>query len=77
MWSLPAAALAADKGLWRTLRKRVKGAKSSDGAPPTALTPWPQLLCTCYGAPMMIVRRRMLPSFAEPPTPELQVNPVT
>ena len=41
---------------------------------PTAPTPRPQLLCTCCGAPMVIVRRRILPSIAEPPRPELQVN---
>ena len=43
-------------------------------APPTPPTPRPQLLCTCCGSPMVIVRRRILPSIAEPPMPELQVN---
>ena len=43
-------------------------------APPTPPTPRPQLLCTCCGAPMVVVRRRILPSIAEPPMPELQVN---
>ena len=42
-------------------------------APPTLPAPRPQLLCTCCGAPMVIVRRRILPSvilpsIAEPPT---------
>ena len=37
-------------------------------APPTPPAPRPQLLCTCCGAPMVIVRRRILPSIAEPPT---------
>jgi hypothetical protein len=37
---------------------------------PAAATPRPQLLCTCCGAPMVIVRRRLLPSIAEPPTPK-------
>ena len=41
---------------------------------PTAFTLRPQLLCTCCGSPMVIVRRRILPSIAEPPMPELQVN---
>ena len=44
---------------------------------PTPPTPRPQLLCTCCGAPMVIVRRRILPSSAEPPTPEPEVNPGT
>jgi len=35
---------------------------------PTPATPRPQLLCTCCGSPMVIVRRRILPSIAEPPT---------
>ena len=43
-------------------------------APPTLPTPRPRLLCTCCGSPMGIVRRRILPSMAEPPMPELQVN---
>jgi hypothetical protein len=30
-------------------------------------TPRPQLLCRCCGAAMVIVRRRILPSFTEPP----------
>ena len=41
---------------------------------PTAFTLRPHLLCTCCGSPMLIVRRRILPSIAEPPMPELQVN---
>ena len=43
-------------------------------APPT---PRPQLLCTCCGAPMVIVRRRILPSIAQPPTTDHEVNPGT
>lgn len=43
-------------------------------APPTPPTPRPQLLCTCCGAPMVIVRRRILPSIAEPPSIGLEVN---
>ena len=46
-------------------------------APPTAPTPRPQLLCTCCGAPMVIVRRRILPSIAQPPTTDREVNPGT
>jgi Putative transposase/Transposase zinc-binding domain len=42
--------------------------------PATAPAPRPQLLCTCCGAPMVIVRRRMLPSMAEPPVIGLEVN---
>ena len=41
---------------------------------PTPPTPRPQLLCTCCGAPMVIVRRSMLPSMAEPPVIGLEVN---
>ena len=37
-------------------------------APLTPPAPRPQLLCTCCGSPMVIVRRRILPSIAEPPT---------
>jgi hypothetical protein len=50
--------------------------KLSPSAPAPA-TPRPQLLCTCCGAPMVIVRRRMLPSMAEPPAISLEVNPGT
>ena len=46
-------------------------------APPTPPTPRPQLLCTCCGAPMVIVRRRILPSIAQPPTTDREVNPGT
>ncbi len=42
--------------------------------PPTPPAPRPQLLCTCCGAPMLIVRRRILPSLAEPPKAHAQVN---
>ena len=42
--------------------------------PATAPTPRPQLLCTCCGSPMVIVRRRLLPSIAEPPASGLEVN---
>ena len=42
--------------------------------PATAPAPRPQLLCTCCGAPMVIVRRRILPSIAEPPAIGLDVN---
>ena len=42
--------------------------------PATAPAPRPQLLCTCCGAPMVIVRRRILPSIAEPPAIGLEVN---
>ena len=45
--------------------------------PATAPAPRPQLLCACCGSPMVIVRRRILPSIAEPPTPEPEVNPGT
>ena len=45
--------------------------------PPTPPTPRPQLLCTCCGAPMVIVRRRILPFIAEPPTTDHEVNPGT
>ena len=38
---------------------------SQPPTPATTLTPRPQLLCTCCGAPMVIVRRRILPSIAE------------
>ena len=38
---------------------------------PTAFTLRPHLLCTCCGSPMVIVRRRILLSIAEPPMPEL------
>ena len=44
--------------------------KPTPGAPTTpasASTPRPQLRCTCCGAPMVIVRRRILPSITEPP----------
>ena len=41
---------------------------------PTPPTPRPQLLCTCCGSPMVIVRRRILPSIAEPPMPKPEVN---
>jgi Putative transposase len=41
---------------------------------PTPPTPRPQLLCTCCGAPMVTVRRRILPSIAEPPAIGLEVN---
>lgn len=44
---------------------------------PTAPTPRPQMLCTCCGAAMVIVRRRILPSIAEPPMSGLAVNPRT
>ena len=37
-------------------------------APPTPPAPRPQLLCTCCGAPMVILRRRILPSIAASPT---------
>ena len=37
-------------------------------APPSPPTPRPQLLCTCCGSPMAVVRRRILPSIAESPT---------
>ena len=43
-------------------------------APPTPPAPRPQLLCTCCGSPMVIVRRRILPSIAESPMPEPEVN---
>lgn len=43
-------------------------------APPTLPTLRPQLLCTCCGSPMVIVRRRILPSIAEPPAIGLEVN---
>ena len=46
-------------------------------APPTPPAPRPQLLCTCCGSPMVIVRRRILPSIAEPPMPVPEVNPST
>lgn len=36
-----------------------------------ARPPW---LCTCCGAPMLVVRRRILPSMPEPPAPEPEVN---
>lgn len=42
--------------------------------PPTTSTARPQLLCTCCGSPMVIVRRRILPAIAEPPTPIFEVN---
>ena len=37
-------------------------------APPSPPTPRPQLLCTCCGSPMAVVRRRILPSIAASPT---------
>jgi Putative transposase/Transposase zinc-binding domain len=37
-------------------------------APVTTRTPRPQWLCTCCGAPMVIVRRRIWPSACAPPT---------
>jgi hypothetical protein len=37
----------------------------------------PQLLCICCGSPMVIVRRRLLPCMAQPPTTGLEVNPGT
>jgi hypothetical protein len=43
------------------------------GAPTTSVStprPRPQLRCTCCGAPMVIVRRRILPSMPQPPVPE-------
>jgi Putative transposase/Transposase zinc-binding domain len=40
----------------------------------SAPTPRPQLLCTCCGAPMLIVRRRILPCVAEPPLATLEGN---
>ena len=46
-------------------------------APPTPPTPRPQLLCTCCGSPMVIVRRRILPSIAQPPATDHEVNPGT
>ena len=45
--------------------------------PPTPPTARPQLLCTCCGAPMVIVKRRLLPSIAQPPTTDLEVIPST
>ena len=41
---------------------------------PTAAATRPQLLCICCGAPMVIVRRRILPPIAEPPKRALEVN---
>jgi hypothetical protein len=41
---------------------------------PTPATPRQQLLCTCCGAPMVVVRRRILPSVAEPPLATLGDN---
>jgi Putative transposase/Transposase zinc-binding domain len=46
------------------------------GAISTA-TSRPQLLCVCCGSPMVIVRRRLLPCIAPPPTTGLEVNPGT
>ncbi len=46
-------------------------------APPTPPAARPQLLCTCCGSPMVIVRRRILPSIAASPRPEPEVNPGT
>ena len=43
-------------------------------APPTPPAARPQLLCTCCGSPMAVVRRRILPSMAEPPASGLEVN---
>jgi len=45
--------------------------------PVAAPTPRPQMLCTCCGAAMVIVRRRILPSITEPPTGARGVNPRT
>ena len=42
-------------------------------APPSPPTPRPQLLCTCCGSPMAVVRRRILPSIAASPRPEPEV----
>ena len=41
---------------------------------PSAQTARPKLLCRCCGAEMTIVRRRILPSIAEPPLADLGVN---
>ena len=41
---------------------------------PTPPTARPQLLCTCCGSPMVIVRLRILPSIAESPMPKPEVN---
>ena len=45
--------------------------------PPVPATPRPQLLCTCCGAPILVVRRRILPAVAEPTTTDQDVNPGT
>ena len=37
----------------------------------------PKMRCTCCGAEMLIVRRRILPSIAEPPASGLGVNQTT
>jgi hypothetical protein len=44
------------------------------GCPPTPTTPRPPMLCTCCGAVMVVVRRRILPSIKEPPTAARGVN---
>lgn len=40
---------------------------------PTPVAPRPQLLCICCGSPMVILRRRIWPSIAEPPTPKSEI----
>jgi hypothetical protein len=47
------------------------------GPPTQPATPRPQLLCTCCGAPMVIVRRRIWPSACAPPLATLEGNPGT
>jgi hypothetical protein len=44
------------------------------GCPPIPTTPRPPMLCTCCGALMVVVRRRILPSITEPPTAARGVN---
>ena len=45
--------------------------------PPVEPMVRPKMRCTCCGAEMLIVRRRILPPIAEPPTTHLEVNQST